>query len=109
MLTLRQEAIKIVNEIPSDCLSEIVTYLRSVKLKKEQEPAPKYEKSDITEEEFQRFLHSGSGINPKKAAAFARLQKLVESNNVHMPANTDWKKEYEEALDEKYAEYIAVD
>ena len=83
MLTLRQEAIKIVNEIPSECLSEIVSYLREVKLKKEQAPEPEYEKSDITEEEFQRFLHSGSGINPKKAAAFARLQKLVESNNVH--------------------------
>ena len=109
MLTLRQEAIKIVNEIPNECLSEIVTYLRDVKLKKEQEPAPKYEKSDITEEEFQRFLHSGSGINPKKAAAFARLEEWRKKNTVHLPANTDWKKEYEEALDEKYAEYIVVD
>ena len=109
MLTLRQEAIKIVNEIPSECLSEIVSYLREVKLKKEQEPDPEYEKSDITEEEFQRFLHSGRGINPKKAAALARLQKLVENNKVHMPANTDWKKEYEEALDEKYAEYLNIE
>ena len=63
MLTLRQEAIKIVNEIPSECLSEIVSYLREVKLKKEQEPEPEYEKSDITEEEFQsqykksKYLH----------------------------------------------------
>ena len=102
MLTLRQEAIKIVNEIPNECLSEIVTYLRDVKLKKEQEPAPKYEKSDITEEEFQRFLHSGSGINPKKAAAFARLEEWRKKNTVHLPANTDWKKEVEDAICEKY-------
>ena len=98
MLTLRQEAIKIVNEIPS----EIVTYLRGIKFKKEEEPAPTYEKSDSSVEEFQRFLHSNGGVDPKKAAAFARLQKLVESNNVYFPADTDWKKEYAEALDEKY-------
>ena len=102
MLTLRQEAIKIVNEIPGECLSDIVTYLRGIKLKKEEEPASTYEKSDISEEEFQRFLHSNGGVDPKKAAAFARLQKLVESNNVYFPADTDWKKEYAEALDEKY-------
>ena len=102
MLTLRQEAIKIVNEIPGECLSDIVTYLRGIKLKKEEEPASTYEKSDISEAEFQRFLHSNGGVDPKKAAAFARLQKLVESNNVYFPADTDWKKEYAEALDEKY-------
>lgn len=106
MLTLRQEAIKIVNEIPSDCLEEIVSYLRGVKLKKEQEPAPIYEKSDITEEEFQRFLNSGRGVDPKKAAAFARLEEWRKKNTVHLPAGTDWKKEYEEALDEKYGKYI---
>ena len=102
MLTLRQEAVKIVNEIPGECLSEIVTYLHGIKLKKEQEPAPKYEKSDISEEEFQRFLHSNGGVDPKKAAAFARLEEWRKKNTVHLPANTDWKKEIEEAVCEKY-------
>ena len=65
----------------------------------------------LTEEEFQQILHSGSGIDPKKAAAFARLEEWRKNNTVHYPAGTDWKKEFEEAIceSEKYKKYFVAD
>ena len=95
MLTLRQEALQIVNEIPDNLLAECVSYLRNFKTKFEK-------KSGVTEEEFQKFLHSGAGIDPKKAAAFAALEELRKKNTVHLPPGTDWKKEIAEARNEKY-------
>ena len=64
----------------------------------------------MTEEEFPKLLNSGKGINSKKADAFARLEELRKSNTVHFPADTDWKKEIEEAIceSEKYKKYCAV-
>lgn len=93
MTALRQEALQIVNAVPENLLVEFVSYLRKFQTK----PKPNF-----TEKEFQTFLNSGEGINPKKAAAFARLEELRKSNTVHFPAGTDWKKEIEEAHNEKY-------
>ena len=93
MTALRQEALQIVNAVPENLLAEFVLYLRKFQTET---------KSKFTEEEFQTFLNSGEGINPKKAAAFARLEELRKSNTVHFPADTDWKKEIEEAHNENY-------
>ena len=56
----------------------------------------------FTEEEWQKFLNSGSGTDPKKAAAFSRLEELRKNNSVHFSPDTDWKKEIAEAACEKY-------
>lgn len=93
MTDLRQEALQIVNDVPENLLAEFVSYLRKFQMET---------KSNFTEEEFQMFLNSGEGINPKKAAAFARLEELRKSNSVHFPADTNWKKEIAEAHNEKY-------
>lgn len=95
MLTLRQEALQIVNEIPDNLLAECVSYLRNFKTKFEK-------KSGVTEEEFQKFLHSGAGIDPKKAAAFAALEKWKEDNKNFLTSDIDWERERWEALNEKY-------
>lgn len=121
MSALRQEAIQIVNDIPEDLLSALIDNLRDFKISQKnaltkivgekkivEKIALVNNKNEITDEEFERFLHSNGGVDPKKAAAFARLEEWRKKNTVHLPADTDWKKEYEEALDEKYAEYIIV-
>lgn len=56
----------------------------------------------LTEEEFQKLLNSGSGIDPKKAAAFERLEKWKKDNAEFLNSGIDWDKELEEALNEKY-------
>ncbi len=116
MTALRQEALQILNNVPENVLAEIVSYLRNFQtetpVQNEPETEIKPEDDDpITEEEFQAFLHSNGGIDPKKAAAFARLEEWRKNNTVHYPAGTDWKKEFEEAIceSEKYKKYFIAD
>ena len=56
----------------------------------------------LTEEEFQKLLNSFGGIDPKKAAAFERLEKWKKDNAEFLNSGIDWDKELEEALNEKY-------
>ena len=59
-------------------------------------PAP------FTEEEWERFIYGGSGVDPQKAAAFAALERLREQNKDYFGEDFDYKKELAEAIDEKF-------
>ena len=105
MLTLRQEAMQIVNDIPDDLLAEFVKHLNNFKfrvIEKNKHPKEIASSHRFSEEEFQKFLHSGSGINPKKAAAFAALEKWKEENKDFLTSDIDWEQERWEAMNEKY-------
>ena len=105
MLALRQEAIELLNELPENLLAEVVQNLRDLKNKfaeKTNSQKKFVEGHSFTEEEWQKFLNSGSGTDPKKAAAFSRLEELRKNNSVHFSPDTDWKKEIAEAACEKY-------
>ena len=102
MTALRQEAMQILNNVPENVLAEIVTYLRNfqtetpVQDEPETEIAPE-DDDPITEEEFQAFLHSNGGIDPKKAAAFERLEKWKKDNAEFLNSEIDDDKKFEEA------------
>ena len=105
MLALRQEAIELLNELPENLLAEVVQNLRDLKNKfaeKTNSQKKFVEGHSFTEKEWQKFLNSGSGTDPKKAAAFSRLEKLRKNNSVLFSPDTDWKKEIAEAACEKY-------
>lgn len=78
MTALRQEALQIVNDVPENLLAEFVSYLR-------------------------KFQIESDGINPKKAAALADIEKWQERNRNILSSGIDWDKELEDALDEKYS------
>ena len=109
MLALRQEAIELLNELPENLLAEVVKNLRDLKNKIKNFTTEKtnsqkkfIEGHSFTEEDWQKFLNSGSGTDPKKAAAFSRLEELRKNNSVLFSPDTDWKKEIAEAACEKY-------
>jgi len=69
-----------------------------------------YGLSDNQVEKVMKFLKNISRVGEKsdderrreKDAAFARLEKAVQENKKIYGNNFDWKKEYTEALKEKY-------
>lgn len=106
MSTLRQEALQIVNDVPEEFLGTLVNNLR--KFKRKYVDSVDYANirakaaTPISEEEFQKFLSSAGGINPKKAAAFAALEEWRERNREILSADIDWDRVREEAINEKY-------
>ena len=105
MLALRSEAIQLVNELPENLLVEVVQNLRDLKNKianKTELAKKNVVEQTFSEEEFQNFLNSGSGIDPKKAIAFAKLEMWRKNNKVNLPVHTDWKKEIMKVAEEKH-------
>lgn len=103
MTALRQEAIQMVNDMPENLIATLVEFMHKLQYETpvQNEPEPEIE-NPITEEEFQAFLHSGEGIDPKKAAALKGIEEWQERNRAFLNSGIDWDKELEEALNEKY-------
>lgn len=107
MLTLRQQALQIVNEVPENLLSDFVTYLYNFRLKFAEKIEPTktlVAGHTFTEEDWQNFLNSDSGIDPQKAAAFSRLEDW-RKQNANFLISIDPKKEIAAALEEKYGSF----
>ena len=109
MLTLRQEAIKIVNEIPDDSLSEFVNIISALKnkfVKKKDKTTSKNKiETAYTIEEIKSLLKSDPNIDPKKAAAFAAIEEWQENNKAFLTSNIDWEQERAAAMEEKYGSF----
>ena len=109
MLTLRQEAIKIVNEIPDDSLSEFVNIISVLKnrfvKKKEQKTSKNKSESIYTTEEIKTLLKTDPNIDPKKAAAFAAIEEWQKNNKAFLTSNIDWEQERAAAMEEKYGSF----
>lgn len=65
-------------------------------------PAAQSVSSPFTEQEWERFIHDGSGVDNKKAAAFAALEQWREQNRIFFDDDFDYRKELAEAIDEKF-------
>ncbi len=103
MLTLREEALQIVNEVPENLLAEFVQNLRDLKnkfaVKTEQKNSP-------TMDEIRNYLISNiSEVDPKKASAFAEIEQWQEKNKDFLNSVTDWEQERWEAMNEKYGTF----
>ena len=80
MTVLRQQAVQLVQQIPEDQMPNIIQYLHSL----------------IKKVGVDHSLESKSAISPKMKA-FGELEKMIRP----VP-ELDYKKELEEARDEKY-------
>ena len=80
MTALRQEAISMVNSLPEEYLSSLIQSIKDFMEKNLHKKKTISPNLPFTQEEWDAFLNSGEGLDPKKAAAFQRLQKLVENN-----------------------------
>lgn len=87
-MTLREEALQIVNDTPEYLLQALVDNLQSFK------------KRQFNELDNKK-INKGE-IDPKKAAAFAALEEWRVRNRKYSKLVVDWEKEFLEAIDEKY-------
>ena len=87
-MTLREEALQIVNDMPEYLLQALVENLQSFK------------KRQFNELDNKK-INKGE-IDPKKAAAFAALEEWRVRNRKYSKLVVDWEKEFLEAIDEKY-------
>ena len=58
--------------------------------------------SPFSEQEWESFIHEGSGVDNKKAAAFAALEQLREQSRTFFGDDFDYRKELAEAIDVKF-------
>lgn len=89
-MTLRQEAIDIVNNIPDDLLAALVQNLKTFK----------YEKIDSRNRGI-----TADGVDPKKAAALAAIKEWQQKNMHILKSGIDWDKERDAAMEEKYGSF----
>ena len=87
-MTLREEALQIVNDMPEYLLQALVENLQSFK------------KRQFNELDNKK-INKGE-IDPKKAAAFAALEEWRVRNRKYSKLVVDWEKEFLEAIDEKF-------
>lgn len=80
MMTLRQQAMQLVNQIPEDQVPNIIQYIHSL----------------IEKTGFDRPAKSEASVSPKMRA-FLELEEMVKP----MP-EIDYQKELDKARDEKY-------
>ena len=85
MTEIRQEAMKILENIPEEHIDQAVDMLK--KFYDETRP--------LTDEEKELRRQ-------RKKKAFDRIMEIVRSNKTRVPADFDYKKEYLEWIDEKY-------
>ena len=85
-MTLREEAIAIVNGVPDDLLASFVRYLKKFK------PDKKISIDDLE-------------VDPKKAAALSAIKEWQERNRKILESGIDWDKEIELAMEEKYGPF----
>ena len=90
MSALREEALKIVNEMPEDLLSALLQNLQTFK----------YEKIDS-----RNRAPTADGFDPKKLAAFKAMEDWRKRNKAILDSITDWDKEREMAMEEKYGSF----
>ncbi len=115
-MTLRQEALQIINEIPENSLSEFVQNLREIKSKLEKNFSGK--KSEVDPSRAAAFakltewrdrnkdrLNSDFEVDPKKSAAMAAIAAWQERNRDFLNSGVDWDKERAAALEEKYGSF----
>ena len=102
MLTLRQEAMQIVNDIPDNSLVELVKNLKAFKFRVTNNNVIEEKENTPTMEEMRRFINSDTThLDPKKVAAFASLEKWRKQNRGFLHS-IDPKKERAAAMEEKY-------
>ncbi len=103
MLALRQEALQLVNELPESLLAEVVQNLRDLKNKfaDKNKIVKKKSAADYTFEEKIAFLNEHLEDDPKKAAAFARLEEWRQKNR-DILKSINAEQERCEAMNEKY-------
>ena len=102
MLTLRQEAMQIVNDIPDNFLVELVKNLKNFQFRATNNNVIEEKENTPTMEEMRRFINSDTThLDPKKAAAFASLEKWRKQNRGFLHS-IDPKKERAAAMEEKY-------
>ena len=90
MSALREETLKIVNEMPEDLLAALLQNLKTFK----------YEKLDS-----RNRTPTADGLDPKKVAAFKAIKEWQERNRVILESGIDWDKEREIAMEEKYGSF----
>lgn len=114
MTALRQEALQIVNDIPENLLSELVKNLREFKSKLTENFSGKKSEVDPIRaasikalkdwrDSHKDFFETEPELDPKKAAAYAAIAEWRERNRKYLTGyTTDWEKERELAMEEKY-------
>ncbi|MBQ9442303.1 MAG: hypothetical protein IJU55_04765 [Selenomonadaceae bacterium] len=115
-MTLRQEALQIINDIPENSLSELVQNLRDFKLKltkkssesnldAESRRAAAFAKLAEWRDLNKDRLNSDFEVDPKKSAAMAAIAEWQERNRDFLNSGVDWDKERELAMEEKYGSF----
>ena len=105
MVTLRQEAMQIVNDIPDNSLAELVKSLKDFKFRVTNTNVIEEKENTPTMEEMRRFINSDTThLDPKKVAAFASLEKWRKQNRKFL-RSIDPVKERVAAMEEKYGSF----
>lgn len=112
MITLRQEALQIVNDIPDRFLSELVQNLQNFKIKLENltnknSRAKKFDnkladKKFYTADDVRNFFNSCPDVEPEKVAAMVAIAEWQERNKDFLDSDVDWDNERDLAMEEKY-------
>ena len=104
VLALRQEALRLVNNMPEQYLQALIQCIMYNKWIScvEVTESSNLKTNPFTSEQWQQFLQEGEGLDPIKTAAFNRLESLRESVADYFSPDFDWRQELQEALDEKY-------
>ena len=105
MLTLRQEAMQIVNDIPDNFLVELVKNLKNFQFRATNNNVIEEKENTPTMEEMRRFINSDTThLDAKKAAAFASLEKWRKQNRKFL-RSIDLEKERAAAMEERYGSF----
>ena len=107
MLSLRQEALQFVNNVPDNLLSALVEHLNNFKLPSTntdiETKTKTVSKNTFTDEEIRNLAYATNiEVDPKKEKAFKELEEWRIQNRHLLDPNTDYKQVWLEAIDEKY-------
>lgn len=111
MSALKQKAISLINSMPEDYLAVIIRQMLEYQEKTEKtNKTTKTEASftgntvvdQLTPEEWDEFIYGGSGVNPKKAEGFKKMEEWRKRNAPLIDPNLDYEQERWEAVNEKY-------
>ena len=90
-MTLREEALQIVNDTPDNLLENFVRYMKNFKSGKNASV-----ESSVNEDE----------VFNKRAKAIAEIKEWQKQNMHILKSGIDWDKERDAAMEEKYGPFI---
>lgn len=113
MSALQQKAISLINKMPEEYLAVIVRQMLEYQEKanrtitnKTITPQTSFTGDSVvdqlTPEEWDEFIYGGSGVDPKKAEGFRKMEELRKRYAAYADPNIDYDQERWEAINEKY-------